>query len=186
MKLIKLISFCVVALAVLALCFKLQLQRQEQWRLKQILPMIQMRADFYNLDRALVQALIWKESRYDSNAVGKKGEIGLMQLMDGAVSDWARENKQPKPDKSQLFNPEINIAIGCWYLAKSTRRWDGYASQVVLGLAEYNAGHRNADAWKPADKNTKVQPQDITFPSTRDYIKQILRKRKEIIANQTE
>ena len=35
----------------------------------------------YNVDRSLVKAVIFKESRFKDTAVSSKGAIGLMQLM---------------------------------------------------------------------------------------------------------
>ena len=74
---------------------------------------------------ALLKAVVWKESKFDNRRVGKKGEIGLMQLMDGAVTDWARAKKRDIPKKDDLFDPELNLEIGAWYLAWSSRLWPG-------------------------------------------------------------
>ena len=104
-----------------------------------------------------------------------------MQLMDGAVEDWARNNRPASPpSRRQLFQPELNIEIGTWYLAQASAHWEGYASQEILMLAEYNAGYsRVVKNWKPSDKNEKLSPEQVSFPGTRDYIMQILQKRTE-------
>ena len=69
------------------------------------------------VDPALLKAVIWRESKYNASEIGGKGEIGLMQIMvDRAASDWARVKKYPLPSAGALYDPELNIEIGSWYL----------------------------------------------------------------------
>ena len=35
----------------------------------------------HNINPALIKAVIWRESKFNPNATGKRGEIGLMQIM---------------------------------------------------------------------------------------------------------
>ena len=70
------------------------------------------------VDPALLKAVIWRESKYNASEIGGKGEIGLMQIMvDRAASDWARVKKYPLPSAGALYDPELNIEIGCAALA---------------------------------------------------------------------
>ena len=145
---------------------------------KEIEALIAQTAARHGLPAPLVMALVWKESRFNPDAVGSAGEIGLMQVLDGAVSDWARVNKCQKPSRRQLFTPETNLEIGCWYLAQAHMHWDGYASQDILELSEYNAGRTVVlREWAPKNPKDVVPLESITFPSTRSYIKQILKRR---------
>lgn len=124
----------------------------------------------------LVRALIFKESRFDPRARGRKGEIGLMQLLpSGAVADWARIHKVAEPGEDELFDPVLNLEIGCWYLGRAFRRWQGYKDVVPLALAQYNAGESRANRWKPDDKSGDLLPR-VTLPSTRRYIREISRR----------
>lgn len=150
-------------------------------REKQYAPLVSAAAAKHGISPSLVMAVIWKESRFRADRVGRKKEIGLMQLMDGAITDWAKaENNGQTPSRRQVFQPELNIEIGTWYLARAASHWKGYASQDILTLAEYNAGYSRVDQkWKPANKNTKVSLEQVSFPGTRDYIMQILQKRNE-------
>ncbi len=152
----------------------LQKRRMEQ----QLLQAIQVAATQNGLDPALVRAVIWKESRFDPQSIGTKGEIGLMQITSGAVQDWARVNHQPLPSKAELFDPSTNLKIGCWYLAHTRRHWEGYASQEILQLAEYNAGRTKVlKDWAPKTPEEPITIEQITYPSTRNYIQQILERR---------
>ncbi|MBQ9754719.1 MAG: lytic transglycosylase domain-containing protein [Lentisphaeria bacterium] len=129
----------------------------------------------------LVRALIFQESRFDPNARGYKGEIGLMQLLpSGAVADWARINKVAEPGEDELFDPVMNLEIGCWYLGRALRRWHDYKEGIALALAQYNAGEGRAKRWKPGTKDGKVLSR-ITISSTRRYVEQIIRRYRSYI-----
>lgn len=131
-----------------------------------------------NIDPMLIKAVIWRESRFDRKARGLKGEIGLMQIMPGsgyAAADWARVHRCKLPSKGALFDPELNIDIGSWYLSRALKRYSGYRDSIALALCEYNAGARRTADWKPAKKNDPV-PDRITIPSTRQYVKDILKR----------
>ena len=154
-------------------------QRQYTLREEELLPLLRETADSYQLSPALVRALIWKESHFRPNAVGSKGEIGLMQITDGAVTDWARVHKCDSPTRKRLFQPSTNLEIGCWYLSQAQKHWEGYASQDILQLAEYNAGRAQVlRNWAPKEPTQPIDVTDISFDSTQDYIRKILDRKK--------
>ena len=103
----------------------------------------------HRIPAALVYSVVEQESKFDSNAVGNAGEIGLMQLMPpgkpGAPEEWARVFKTQCPSRRQLFKIDCNINIGCWYLARALRRWRKYKHGTELALVEYNAGAKQAN-----------------------------------------
>ncbi len=128
----------------------------------------------YGIDSRLVRSVVYEESRFRPGAVGKAGEIGLMQIMpDHAGVDWARANGVPRPEPGVLFSPRINLEIGCWYLSDGLRRFRDYDHAAELALARYNAGLSRANVWKPADKAGEVIP-NIKIESTRQYVKNIM------------
>ncbi|MBR2357182.1 MAG: lytic transglycosylase domain-containing protein [Lentisphaeria bacterium] len=130
----------------------------------------------HGIDSRLVRALIYEESRFRPGAVGKAGEVGLMQIMPKrAAADWAKANNVPCPEPGVLFSPRINLEIGCWYLSDGLRRFKDYKSAVELALARYNAGLSRANKWKPADKQGAVID-NITIASTRKYVKNIMER----------
>ncbi|OQA81762.1 MAG: Membrane-bound lytic murein transglycosylase C precursor [Lentisphaerae bacterium ADurb.Bin242] len=131
------------------------------------------------VDPYLIKAVIWRESRFDRTARGLKGEIGLMQIRpDFSAVDWAKARGFEAPSRGALFDPELNIEIGAWYLGKALRRHRFYRDSVALALCDYNAGARRTDDWKPADPNASMQGR-ITIPSTRSYVEDILAKYRE-------
>ena len=134
----------------------------------------------HNLQPSLVRAIIWRESKFKVQTVGKAKEIGLMQITNGAVQDWCKANKKPVPFKRSLFKPSLNIEIGTWYLANAGRHWEGYKSKEILQISEYNAGYGNVSKrWKPKSPATEVRLSDITIASTRNYVETVLKKKAE-------
>lgn len=131
-----------------------------------------------HVDPALIKAVIWKESRFDRTARGLKGEIGLMQIMPGtgyAAADWARAHRCRLPSNGALFDPELNIDIGSWYLSRAIYRNRKYKHAVELALCEYNAGARRTADWRPHNPEDPVADR-ITIPSTRQYVRDILKQ----------
>jgi soluble lytic murein transglycosylase len=135
----------------------------------------------YDLDPRLIKAVVWRESRFQADMVGRNGERGLMQVSDIAVRDWAaaRGIKDMCPDR--ILNPELNLEIGTWYLKKAVQRWTSQDDAVPFALAEYNAGKSRVDRWirtalnKSGQRVTAETFQDsIDFPSTARYVRTIL------------
>jgi soluble lytic murein transglycosylase-like protein len=81
----------------------------------------------YDLSPALIEALIWQESRWRANAVSSAGARGLAQLMPGTARDLG-----VNPD-----DPFANLEGGARYLREQLNRFDG---DIEKALAAYNAG----------------------------------------------
>ena len=136
----------------------------------------------HGLDPELVRAVIYQESRFRKNRRGSRGEIGLMQVLpSGAAAEWARVKKRPRPTDRELFGVELNLEIGCWYLARALRRWREYDRKVELALAQYNAGEKRAREWAPKAKNGEVLPR-VKIASTKKYIKEITERYRSYAA----
>jgi soluble lytic murein transglycosylase len=143
-------------------------------------PLIQAAARRHGLDPDLLRAVIWQESRFNPNAIGSRGEVGLMQVRadeSGAVAEWAIQHRRERPPRSVVFHPPFNIEIGAWYLARAMRRWDGYDAQSVLAMSEYNAGV-NGMKWKDFGLERDTPPEwvleSIPITSTREYVRAII------------
>lgn len=150
----------------------------------EMLPYITAAAIKHGLEPSLLRALVWKESRFNPLAIGGCGEIGLTQIMDGAVKDWARVNKCDIPPPHRLFDPEQNLEIGAWYLARAGKNWQKYKSREILMLAEYNAGRSKVlKDWKPEQENQEVDLKSITYPGTQSYIMEILQRKEKYDRN---
>ena len=125
------------------------------------------------VDPQLVRAVIFQESRFRRDAIGRKGEVGLMQVMPGSsVSDWAKAQGRQTPTQAELMQIRLNLEVGTWYLARALKRWEGYKDQVALALIQYNAGESRAEKWKPENKDDSVTGR-IKIRSTAFYVEQI-------------
>jgi soluble lytic murein transglycosylase len=85
-------------------------------------------AQQFNLDKALIKAVIKVESDFDPQVVSHKGAQGLMQLMPGTARELGVNNP---------FSPTDSIYGGSFYLRKML---DSFGSNLELALAAYNAG----------------------------------------------
>lgn len=146
---------------------------------------IRLATNRYGMDPALIKAVVWQESRFTPDAVGKAGEIGLMQITDAAAQEWAEaEGVFPLP-KEHLFDPQTNLLAGTWYLRRSLRRHGRADDPLAFALAEYNAGRGNVLKWLQgtAATNSADFIAAIGFPSTQAYVKAILSRRLRYLAD---
>ncbi len=91
-------------------------------------------ARHFDVDAALVSAVIKAESDYDPRTVSHKGARGLMQLMPATAARFGVTN---------AHDPVANIYGGTRYLRWLLKTFDGNAD---LAVAAYNAGEGNV--WK--------------------------------------
>lgn len=89
---------------------------------------IAMAAKKYEVDPALIRAVIHAESAFRESVVSRKGAVGLMQLMPKTASAMGVKDS---------LAPTQNIHGGVKYLASLLKRYDG---NVMLATAAYNAG----------------------------------------------
>lgn len=126
----------------------------------------------YNLDPALVCAVINTESHFNADAQSNKGAKGLMQLMDDTASWVATQIPIENFNVFRTKEPELNIQLGCWYLSFLEKKYNG---DLTLIVAAYNAGCGNIDKWL-ADNRYSHDGQSlhsIPFKETSGYVTRI-------------
>ena len=116
----------------------------------------------YRLDPALLAAVIYQESKFQADAKSSSGAIGLMQLQPDTAKGIAIRTGGSRFQMSDLYNAEINIRYGSWYLRHLL---DKYGDEK-LALAAYNAGQQNVDTWRSEGKG-------IQFSETREYVDRV-------------
>lgn len=172
-------SFIFKLLCSLAIAFGLAffLYQREIARTSRYDEWIRKESAVREIDPYLIKAVIWRETNFNPDQVGTNQERGLMQITPIAAQEWIeREKKEDeKPfHLNQLFDPEINIAIGTWYLAQALKRWQDRDDPIPFALAEYNAGRTHALRWAASTNQSTLTARDfinqITFPSTKNYI----------------
>ena len=133
----------------------------------------------YGVEPALVKAVVWRESRFHPQARGSRGEIGLMQVMlKAAARDWTDAEHLPPLTPEHLLDPGTNTLVGAWYLGKLLKRYAQTDNPLPYALADYNAGRSNVLKWKQgaATTNSAVFIQQISFPSTKNYVRSVMRR----------
>jgi soluble lytic murein transglycosylase len=116
----------------------------------------------YQLDPALLAAVIYQESKFRSDAKSDSGAIGLMQLQPATAKGIAIRTGGSRFQTSDLYDPEINVRYGSWYLRHLLDKYD----DEKTALAAYNAGQRNVDEWRAEGK-------EIQFSETREYVDRV-------------
>ena len=116
----------------------------------------------YQLDPALLAAVIYQESKFKADARSQSGAIGLMQLLPATAQGIAVHTGGTRFRTSDLYNPEINVRYGAWYLRHLLEKY----GDERTALAAYNAGQDNVDHWR-ADGG------GIRFGETRAYVDRV-------------
>jgi soluble lytic murein transglycosylase len=116
----------------------------------------------YDLDPALLAAVVYQESKFDAAARSSSGAVGLMQLLPETAKGIALRTGGAKFVVDDLLDPEINVRYGAWYLRHLLRKYD----DERLALAAYNAGQTNVDRWR-------ARGGEIAFAETRHYVRRV-------------
>jgi len=119
-------------------------------------------AAHYELNPALLAAVIEQESKFDANARSSAGAVGLMQLQPATAQGIAKYTGGSKFVLADLDDPEINVRYGAWYLHHLMQKY----SSERLALAAYNAGQQNVDSWR-------ARGVGIQFSETRAYVDRV-------------
>lgn len=80
----------------------------------------------------LIVAIINIESGWNQDALGRDGEIGLMQILPATAEQMGFRGTE-----AELFDPSINIHFGTKYLKFQLGRYNGSIDHAIAG---YNAG----------------------------------------------
>jgi soluble lytic murein transglycosylase len=150
----------------------------QSWRERRFDPCILAAAHRYQVDPALLKAVIWQESRFFPHSRGGKGELGLMQISDAVAQEWARDAHVSPFEHLACLDPATNTLAGAWYLNKLLQRYQETDNPAAYALADYNAGRKNVLRWINGAAATRSQVflEQIDFPFTRAYVGAILRR----------
>lgn len=129
-----------------------------QNRARPYLGTVRTTAQRFQIDPALILAVISAESDFQPRAVSPKGALGLMQLMPHTGEIFGASI-------GDLFDPGHNIQAGTQFLAECLARFD----DERLALAAYNAGPSRVA------RHQAVPP----IRETRRYVAKVLRLRQE-------
>ncbi len=121
----------------------------------------------YDVDPLLVYSVMKAESKFKPDARSHKDAQGLMQITP-ETARWALE-EMGMDVSLNIFDPETNVRVGSWYLAKLS---DDHNGDIAAVLAAYNAGSSNVNKWK---KGETLSLSDIQYQETYDYVYKTLK-----------
>lgn len=136
---------------------------------------IRQQAERFDLDAALIAAVIYQESRF-LDQTSPAGARGLMQITPDTAETIETLSGGETFVFEDLANPDLNIRYGTFYLDHLLER---FAGNEIAALAAYNGGPENAEAWGGAD----LEISDIAFSETRAYVETVLEKRQQYAEN---
>jgi soluble lytic murein transglycosylase len=123
-------------------------------------PIIQGHARNYGLEPALLAAVIYEESHFDARARSETGAMGLMQLQPETAKGIAMRTGGRRFRIADLFDPEINVRYGSWYLRHLLNKY----GDLRTALAAYNGGQGNVE-------------RGVIYAETRAYVDDVLETR---------
>lgn len=129
---------------------------------------VEVYSEEFDVDPNLVYSIIKVESKFNKKAVSRKSAKGLMQISD-ITQKWAEE--ELKLQNVDIFDPETNIKIGCWYINKLFKEFNN----IDLVVAAYNGGSGNVSKWlKNEDYSMDGNKlHKIPFNETKNYLEKV-------------
>jgi tetratricopeptide (TPR) repeat protein len=103
--------------------------------LRQMCKTIETEAVNNGVPPAFLAKLIWKESRFDPNAISPAGAEGIAQFMPSTAAVWDLEN---------AFEPTDAIKASARLLGSLFKEY----GNLGLAAAAYNAGENRVDSWR--------------------------------------
>lgn len=133
--------------------------------------------DGFQIDRALVYAVMRQESRFDVKLVSSAGATGLMQVLPATASHVGSRNTDlGNVDRAALTAPATNLELGQRYLSELLSMPE-IDNNLILALAAYNAGPGNLQRWR-RELNRVKDPflfiESLPFAETRDYVEKVM------------
>ena len=101
----------------------------------------------FEVDRALLYALMRRESQFDPRAKSGDGARGLMQLMPRTARFMAKRSKKKLRKLDDLYNPAVNMDLAQSYLNHLMKHTEAGDDLFRLATA-YNGGPGNLKKWE--------------------------------------
>lgn len=100
----------------------------------------------YDIDRALIFAVMRQESAFNTRARSPMGATGLMQLMPATASFMAEGERFRGSNRDRLLEPETNISLGQRYI-RHLLADPSVANNLIMLSVAYNGGPGNLAKW---------------------------------------
>lgn len=127
----------------------------------------------YDVDPALVLAIMREESRFNPRAKSQAAARGLLQFIITTARDIGRDIGLVDVDPDDLYDPRLVIRLGAKYLSELGEELDGNHYRVA---AAYNAGPKQVALW------SRLQPAAgddyfltaVSFDETKHYVRKVM------------
>lgn len=144
---------------------------------------IQKASKEYDVPYDIIHAVIETESSFKPDAVSPTGARGLMQINEITLKEINIQLKT-KYTFNDLFDPEINVRLGTFYLSHLYARFGDYETVY----AAYNAGPTAVSKWLKdpqysSDGKTLIH-ENIPFAETKRYVEKVIAFRENYLASQ--
>lgn len=175
-KVKKIIMWCVILLfSIVILCILcISILKKVFYPLTHF-EIVKSEASKNGIDPYLVMAIIKTESGFNNEATSKKDARGLMQIMDTTASDINSEINVVDSVNENLYDENINIALGCKYFSNLINKYNG---NYYIAICAYNAGMGNVDKWIEQgvlDKSlNNYKDISLPFKETEIYLKKVI------------
>jgi soluble lytic murein transglycosylase-like protein len=126
--------------------------------LKKYESLIDRAAAEFQVEPALLNAIMAAESGFNPNAVSSKGAIGLMQILPATAERYGLQADKKRSIAKKLTDPAINIRLAARYLSDLE---DMFPQRPELVVASYNAGEGAVQKYR-----NQIPP----YPETRNYV----------------
>lgn len=127
----------------------------------------------HKIDPRFILAIMKQESSFRTDVKSPSAARGLLQLVMDTALKYNKKAGFPSLQPDDLYNPRINIAIGCEYIADLKTEFGGLYEAIA---ASYNGGEDNARRWlnRSKPKDAAIFTSEVGFPETKNYIFKVM------------
>ncbi len=139
---------------------------------RQYAELVEKNAEHFDIDEALLYALIKTESGFDKDAVSSVGAKGLTQITPDTFK-WLQTKTGEFYEEDALFDPEISVYYGAYFLNMLLEEF----GNTETAVAAYHAGRGRVNEWLA---DPRISPdgetlENIPYKDTAGYVKRVMR-----------
>ena len=139
---------------------------------RQYVDLVEESAEEFEIDKALLYALIKTESGFDKNAVSSVGAKGLTQITPDTFI-WLQTKTGEAYEEDALFEPDVSVYYGAYFLDMLLEEF----GNTETALAAYHAGRGKVNEWleDPTLSFDGVVLEKIPYEDTEAYVEKVMK-----------